>query len=116
MTTTKKEQTTWAMTLLEGQRARITAPESQLIISQTLGTGLTDYLRVFLVFTDAAGRVQTDNLTWGLGHALGYSLRDRAGQWHLAISGYGYSKPLDVAIALARFYGLQDYALRFTTI
>lgn len=87
-----------------------------LLISVNHGAGMTDYLRVTLVYVDN-GRPVTRKLTWAIGHALGYRLpAAMAGDWTLAIGGYGYSKPLDVAISLARFYGLNDYALKFEII
>ena len=88
-----------------------------LLMSVNRGSGMTDYIRVVLAYTDDNGQVTTSNLTWAIGHALGYRLpTSMAGAWQIAVNGYGYSKPLDVSISLARFYGLSDYALKFEII
>lgn len=97
------------------QRAReildFFAPQIQdetalLVISQELGKGLTDYLRVALAYTDNNGKVQTAHLTWAIAQIFGYSLRDRNGRHYLAISGYGYSKADEIARSLAMIYGV----------
>lgn len=77
-----------------------------LLISQDVGKGLTDYLRVQLAYTDTDGKTQTAHFTWAVSKLFGYSLRDRNGYYYLAISGYGYSKADEIARSIARFYGV----------
>ena len=77
-----------------------------LIISQEIGKGLTDYLRVALTYTDNNGKIQTAHLTWAIAQIFGYSLRDRNGRHYLAISGYGYSKADEIARSLAMIYSV----------
>ena len=114
-TTEKRAQAQRATDALNEWRGRV--ENGLLLMNVNRGTGLTDYVRVTLAYTDDAGRIATTNLSWAIGHALGYRLpAAMAGAWQLAIGGYGYSKPLDVAISLARFYGLNDYALKFEII
>ena len=87
-----------------------------ITIHKTANANMTALLAVTLAYSDG-GRVKTANLTWAISRALGYRLTDgMAGNHRLAIGGYGYSKPLDVAISLARFYGLDTYALKFEII
>jgi hypothetical protein len=77
-----------------------------LLISQDVGKGLTDYLRVQLAYTDEEGRVRTAHFTWAVAQILGHTLRNRNGYMYLAISGYGYSKPDEIARGLAMIYGV----------
>lgn len=113
MTLSTIENVTWAKALLDGRRDHF-RDGGLLLIGQAFGTGLTDYLRVHAVHTNANGDQCADNMTWAIGTALGYKLRDLNGQWVLALGGGGYSKPLDVAIALRGYYGLEN--LRYETI
>lgn len=116
MNTTKTENITWAKTLLDGYRDHF-RDGGLLLFSIDYGTGLTDYLRAYAVHADkTTGDQCTGNLTWAIGTALGYSLRDRGGRWTLALSGGGYSKSLDVSIALARYYGLDTYGIKSAII
>ena len=110
-----KGQVTWANDLLTDHRDRITAETSRLLFTVSSGSGVTHYYRVAVAYVNDAGAVEFDDLTWAIGRVLGYSLRDKGGRWAIAISGGGYSKPLNIAINLARFYGLDDYALKFTS-
>lgn len=77
-----------------------------VLISQELGKGMTDYLRVQIVYPDNNGKIITSHLTWAMAKLFGYSLRDRSGYWALAISGGGYSKADELARSLAFFYGV----------
>lgn len=78
-----------------------------LLVSTDYGSGLTDYLRTSAVITEN-GRQTRLTLTWAMAKLFGYSLRDRAGYWHLAVSGYGYSKEDQLARELADYYGLEQ--------
>lgn len=78
-----------------------------LLVSVDYGSGLTDYLKVSAVITEH-GRQIRRTLTWALAKVFGYSLRDRNGYWNLAVSGYGYSKPDQLARELANYYGLEN--------
>lgn len=117
-TTEKKELQARAVEFLQLSQTRV--ENGLLLITQdrTTNASMTDYLRVILVTSDPAlGRPVMENLTWAVAHGLGYRLTDgMAGNHRLAIGGYGYSKPLDVVINLARFYGLNDYALNYQTL
>lgn len=77
-----------------------------LMITQELGKGLTDYLRVQIVYNNSDGKPSTSHLTWAISKALGYTLRDRNGYHYLAISGYGFSKADEIARSLAFIYGV----------
>jgi hypothetical protein len=79
-----------------------------LLVSTDYGSGLNDYLKLSTVITDNAftGRQIALSLTWALSTALGYSLRQRNGQAHLAINGYGFNKADQVARELANYYDL----------
>jgi hypothetical protein len=77
-----------------------------LLISQDVGKGLTDYLRVSLAYTDDNGKVQSAFLTWSVAQVFGWVLRDRSGYMYIAMSGYGYSKPDEIARGLAMIYGV----------
>lgn len=100
-----------ALEVLDNYRAQITEGTALVMVHTELGRGQTDYLRV-IVCTIEHGRVEQVNLTWALGHALGYALRDRHGYWHLAISGGGYSKSFEVVYALANHYGVDVNTIR----
>jgi hypothetical protein len=94
-----------ALDLLIAHRKHVLAG-GLFLITQEQGKGLTDYLRVSLVYQGKDGETMRSNLTWSVAKALGYSLRDRSGYWYLPISGYGYSKADEVARSLASFYGV----------
>jgi hypothetical protein len=113
MQKTKRELQAATARELSYWREGIAAGNVQVIISEEPGTGLTDYFRVLFVEIGTGAQFP---VTWHLTQALGYALRDRRGRYYLAISGGGFSKPLDIAITLARFYGLEDYAVKFYTI
>lgn len=78
-----------------------------LFVSQELGTGQTDYLKVFAVIPGPGMQI-VSNLTWAIAQVFGYKLRDRSGYWHLAINGGNFSKPGEVARLLQNYYGLSD--------
>jgi hypothetical protein len=84
-----------------------------LLVSATYGSGATDYFRTTAIteWNDAQGVL---HLTWAMAKVFGYSLRDRKGYWYLAISGYGWYKPDQLARDLAGYYGLER--VRYETI
>lgn len=96
-----------ALETLDRAKEHLKGRKSLLLISQEQGKGLTDYLRVALVHPSCCEDLVTSHLTWAIAKAFGYSLRERNGYWYLAISGYGYSKPYEVADSLAKHYGLE---------
>lgn len=77
-----------------------------LLVSAEYGRGVTDYFRASIA-TGYNGAQTISHLTWAMAKVFGYSLRDRHGYWHLAISGGGYSKPDAMARDLAANYGLE---------
>lgn len=102
----KREDFAIATDTLERYREEITSGSALVMFSFEAGKGLTDYLRVSLLFNNKENKILLANLTWAIGCALGYSLRDRSGYWFLAIRGYGFSKTDEVARALANYYGI----------
>lgn len=102
----KKADQERARELLNYYAPQIQDKTALLIISQEIGKGLTDYLRVALAYTDTNGNTQTAHLTWAIAQIFEYSLRDRNGRHYLAISGYGYSKADEIARSLAFLYGV----------
>ncbi len=102
----KQQDTEHALYILEGVRATLTAPDGLLIISADYGKGMTDYFRV-AVQTKTTGTGYLSHLTWAIAKQFGYTLKDKDGRWHLAISGYGFSKSDEIARTLANFYGVE---------
>lgn len=102
----KKADQQRAREILDYYAPQIQDETALLLISQEIGKGLTDYLRVQLAYSDGRGNIQTAHLTWAIAQIFGYSLRDRNGYSYLAISGYGYSKPDEIARSLAMIYGV----------
>ena len=114
MNNTSSAEISWAKSLLDGKREHF-RDGGLLLIDLTPGSGATDYLRALAVHTDKqTGDQCLDNITWAIGQTMGYQLRDRNGQWTLALNGGGYSKPLEIAIALRGYYGLEN--LRYESI
>jgi hypothetical protein len=111
---TKLLNATRAAEILGYYRDELVTGNAILAISQETSSGLTDYLRVTIAYTED-GIVKLAGLSWELGQVLGYRIADRAGQYCLALGGGFYSKPLDVAVNLARYYGVNDYAIRYET-
>lgn len=79
-----------------------------LLVSADYGSGATDYFKLSVAELGAYwnGAQTISHLTWAVAKVFDYSLRDRHGYWHLAIYGGGYSKPDQLARALAGYYGL----------
>lgn len=105
--TEKKQDKERALAILEGVRDDITSGKALVQISTEYGKGTTDYLRASVFYPNQQGEVVQSHLTWAIAKHLGYSLRDRAGRWFLAINGGGYSKSYEIALSLARFYGTE---------
>jgi len=105
-TAEKREDEQRARDILETVREEITSGNALLLISAELGKGETDYLRALLTYTNKDGRTDYAHLTWAVAKLFGYSLRDRAGYWFIAMGGGGYSKPDEIARALANYYGI----------
>ena len=84
-----------------------------VVVVGDYGKSLTDYFRVF-VFWHELEQVQNIEITWSLAKASGYRLRDRGGRWFIAISGGGYSKPLELKLALEHALGISN--VRYETI
>jgi len=102
----KQEDQQRAREILDAYAPYVQDESALLLISQEVGKGLTDYLRVQLAYTDKDGKTQTAHFTWAVGKIFGHSLRDRNGYHYLAISGYGYSKADEIARSLAMIYGV----------
>ena len=102
----KKQDQDLARTTLDAYAPYVQDGSALLLISQEVGRGLTDYLRVQLAYTDINGKVQTAFFTWTVAQIFGYPLRNRNGYAYLAISGYGYSKPDEIARSLSLIYGV----------
>jgi hypothetical protein len=105
-TTEKLQDQARALDILESVREEITSGNGLVSITTDYGKGITDYLRVS-VFYSKDGEVRQSHLTWAIAKQYGYSLRDRSGRWYLAISGGGYSKSYEIALSLARYYGVE---------
>jgi hypothetical protein len=95
-----------ALDIMESVREEIASGSGLVSITTDYGKGITDYLRVS-VFYSKDGEVRQSHLTWAVAKQFGYSLRDRNGRWYLAISGGGYSKSYEIALSLARYYGVE---------
>lgn len=104
--TEKVQEREMALDILKNHASDITQGGALLLISQELGKGVTDYYRVTLAYRREY-QINQAHLTWAIGKALGFSLRDRQGYWYLAISGGGFSKPDEIARSLASFYGVE---------
>jgi hypothetical protein len=104
--TQKLEDKEHALAILESVRNSITNETALVQMSTEYGKGITDYLRVSVFHNNSNGQITQSHLTWAIAKAFGYSLTDRGGRWYLAIKGGGYSKSYEVAITLARFYGI----------
>ena len=102
----KREDFAIATNTLERYREEITSGSALIVFSFEQGKGLTDYVRVSLLFNNKENKILLAHLSWAIGIALGFSLRDRNGYWFLAIRGYGFSKTDEVARALASYYGI----------
>jgi hypothetical protein len=110
MTTTTKAQNEQekALEILGNLRDTLSAKNAFLVISQQLGKGDTDYLRVATPRTDNySGFGYLSDLTWFIGKAFGYRLTEKGGRWFLAVNGGGFSKPNQIARTLANFYGIE---------
>jgi hypothetical protein len=104
--TQKRADKELALSILESVRETITNETALVQMSTEYGKGITDYLRVSVFYPAETGKVSQSHLTWAIAKAFGYSLNDRGGRWYLAIKGGGFSKSYEVAITLARFYGI----------
>lgn len=102
----KQQDQQLARETLDAYAKYIQDGSAMLMISQEVGKGLTDYLRVQLVYPDFDGKVQTAFFTWAVAQIFGHTLRSRNGYMYLAISGYGYSKADEIARSLAMIYGV----------
>jgi hypothetical protein len=96
-----------ALAILEAHKEVIANGKALVQISTEYGKGTTDYLRVAIFYPNKEGEVIQSHLTWAIAKEMGYSLRDRAGRWYLALNGGGYSKAYEIALSLARFYGVE---------
>jgi hypothetical protein len=105
--TDKKQDKAHALAILEAHKEVIANGKALVQISTEYGKGTTDYLRVAIFYPNKEGEVIQSHLTWAIAKEMGYSLRDRAGRWYLALNGGGYSKAYEIALSLARFYGVE---------
>lgn len=104
--TQKRQDAQMAIDILNNHKEDILENGALLLISQELGKGTTDYFRVTLAYK-REHKINLSHLTWALGVAFGFSLRDRSGRWFLAINGGNFSKSDSIADSLARFYGVE---------
>lgn len=100
----KREDIARAREILDNYAPQIIDTSGLVIISQEIGKGLTDYLRVSLVSQDSENRARLSHLTWAIAKVFGYTLRDRSGYWFIAMGGGNYSKPDAIARDLANYY------------
>ena len=107
--TTKEEQRRdqdHALKILENERQHLAAG-GLLIFVADYGSGQTDYYRA-VTARHYYGRETLSHLTWAIGTAFGYGLRDKNGRWYLAVSGGNFSKTDQLARDLAAYYGLKE--------
>jgi hypothetical protein len=104
--TEKAQDLEMALDILRNHATDITQGGALVLISQELGKGTTDYYRVTLAYR-REHQINQAHLTWAIGKALGFSLRDRNARWYLAINGGNFSKPDEIARALASFYNVE---------
>jgi hypothetical protein len=100
----KAEDQLRAREILLNYTAEIRDESALVLITQQMGKGETDYLRVQIAYIDKKQEVKTGHLTWAIAQIFGYSLRDINGYHFLAIGGGGYSKSDEIARSLAFFY------------
>ena len=110
-TAEKKRDQATALTMLEAYRPEVVSGNALFLISTEYGQGMTDYLKVSIAYTKE-GKTEVSHLTWHTAKAFGYRLKDRSGYWFISISGYGYSKSYEIALALANFYNVEK--IRYT--
>lgn len=96
-----------AFSTLDNYKDDVVAGNVLLMISADYGTGVTDYFRVQMIFV-RDGKPENIHLTWAIAKFFGYRLRDKHGEWALAISGGGFSKQDEIARCFARFYGVSS--------
>lgn len=112
-TTEKKQDLAHAQAVLEQYRQEVESGNALFLISTEYGKGETDFLRVQIVYTEHdkekdTSKTNLSHLTWHIGKAFGYSLRERTGtRWYLAIRGGNFSKSDEIARTLANFYGVE---------
>lgn len=104
----KKQDIATALIALEKYRPEVESGNALFIINTEYGKGETDFLRVQIAFQDKEGRTDLHHITWHTAKAFGYRLRDRSGNWFIAMGGGGYSKSYDIALALASFYNVEQ--------
>jgi hypothetical protein len=115
MTTTaeKKQDLKIAYDTLERYAADIVSGGALVVISEEYGKGQTDYFRVFVSYSGEQ-KTELSHLTWAVAKCFGYSLRDRAGRWYIAMGGGNYSKSYEIARTLESYYKLER--IRYETI
>jgi len=82
-------------------------PETVIYTRQTHGSGETDYIEVYAV---RGGEVAV--ITWQVARAAGLRVRDFQGRRMIPMGGGGYSKGLEVYLALRLALG-QDECQRY---
>jgi hypothetical protein len=110
-TAEKKQDQATALNTLEAYRPDVESGNALFIISTEYGKGTTDFLRVQIAYQGHNG-TELSHLTWHCAKAFGHRLKDRNGHWFIAMGGGGYSKSYDIALSLARFYGVDQ--IRYT--
>ena len=115
MTTTaeKKQDLKIALDTLERYSADIVDGGALVLISEEYGKGETDYFRVFLTY-QGENKTELSHLTWAVAKVFGYTLRDRAGRWFIAMGGGGFSKSYEIARSLESYYKLDR--IKYETI
>lgn len=105
--TEKRQDREDALAVLEKYRQEVESGNALFLIHAEYGKGETDFFRVQIIYTDN-GKNHLSHLTWHIGKAFGYSLRERTGtRWYLAIRGGNFSKSDEIARTLANFYGVE---------